>query len=124
MIYFHGNAGNVGARIPHIDILVKKLNTNVLILAYRGYGHSEGTPSEDGLRLDAEATLDYALNDDEIDSSRVFVYGQSLGGAVAAQLTSNNSKKVKGLILENTFVSIGEMVDHLMPFVAKFKFLI
>lgn len=84
MIYFHGNAGNVGARIPHIEILVKKLNTNVLILAYRGYGHSEGTPSEDGLRLDAEATLDYALNDDEIDSSRVFVYGQSLGGAVAA----------------------------------------
>jgi hypothetical protein len=47
-----------------------------------------------------------------------------LGGAVAAQLTSNNSKKVKGLILENTFASIGEMVDHLMPFVAKFKFLI
>lgn len=124
MIYFHGNAGNVGARIPHIDILVKRLNTNVLILAYRGYGHSEGTPSEDGLRLDAEATLDYALNDDEIDSSRVFVYGQSLGGAVAAQLASNNSKKVKGLILENTFISIGEMVDHLMPFVAKFKFLI
>jgi len=60
LIYFHGNAGNIGSRLPIIEILVKKLNTNVLILAYRGYGHSEGTPSEDGLRLDAEATLEYA----------------------------------------------------------------
>lgn len=62
LIYFHGNAGNIGSRIPIIDMLVKKLNTNVLILAYRGYGHSEGTPSEEGLKLDAEATLEWALD--------------------------------------------------------------
>jgi len=47
----------------------------VLILAYRGYGNSEGTPSEKGLKLDAEAALEYALNDDEIDSNRIFVFG-------------------------------------------------
>ena len=57
LIYFHGNAGNIGSRIPILEILVKRLNTNVLILAYRGYGNSEGTPSEKGQELDAEATL-------------------------------------------------------------------
>jgi len=60
MIYFHENAGNIGQRLPVIDIIVKRCNTNVLILAYRGYGDSEGKPSEDGLKLDAEATLEYA----------------------------------------------------------------
>jgi len=60
MIFFHGNAGNIGSRLPNIEIIVKKCNTNVLILAYRGYGDSEGTPSEEGLKLDADATLEYA----------------------------------------------------------------
>lgn len=83
LIYFHGNAGNVGSRLPNIELLVKELNTNVLILAYRGYGDSEGTPSEDGFKLDAEATLEYALNRNDIDNDRIFVMGSSLGGAVA-----------------------------------------
>ena len=57
----------MGARLPNVELLVKKLNCNVLIVDYRGYGNSEGKPSEDGLRLDAEATLEYALNRDDID---------------------------------------------------------
>ena len=83
LIFFHGNAGNVGSRLPNIELLVKELNTNVLILAYRGYGDSEGTPSEEGLKLDAEATLEFALNRNDIDKDRIFVFGRSLGGAVA-----------------------------------------
>ena len=59
MIFFHGNAGNIGARNPNLEILVKRCMTNVLIVDYRGYGNSEGTPSEDGLRIDAEASLEY-----------------------------------------------------------------
>jgi dipeptidyl aminopeptidase/acylaminoacyl peptidase len=84
LLFFHGNAGNIGSRLPNIEILVKKLNTNVLIIDYRGYGNSEGTPSEDGLRLDAEATLEWALNSELINNDRIFVFGRSLGGAVAA----------------------------------------
>ena len=83
LIFFHGNAGNVGSRLPNIELLVKELNTNVLILAFRGYGDSEGTPSEEGLKLDAEATLEFALNRNDIDKDRIFVFGRSLGGAVA-----------------------------------------
>lgn len=124
LIFFHGNAGNIGSRLPNIEILVKRTNTNVLILAYRGYGDSEGSPSEEGLGLDAEATLEYALNDDEINNDRIFVFGRSLGAAVGARLASEKSKHLQGIILENGFCSIADMVDHLMPMVAKFKFLI
>jgi len=124
LIFFHGNAGNIGSRLPNIEILVKVLMCNVLIIDYRGYGNSEGTPSEEGLALDAEATLEHALSDPEINNDKIYVFGRSLGGAVAAQLAMNKSDHLKGVILENTFTSIGEMVDALMPTVAVFKGLI
>ena len=91
LLFFHGNAGNIGSRLPNIDILVKRLNCNVLILAYRGYGDSEGTPSEPGFKLDAEATLEYALNAEDINNDRIFVFGRSIGASVAARLASNKS---------------------------------
>ena len=83
MIFFHENAGCIGTRLPNIEKIVKSTNSNVLILAYRGYSDSEGEPSEEGLKLDAEATLEYAQNREDIDNSRIFVFGRSLGGAVA-----------------------------------------
>jgi len=124
ILFFHGNAGNIGSRLPNIEVLVKRLNSNVLIIDYRGYGNSDGTPSEEGLRLDAEATLEWALNNDQIDNSRIYTFGRSLGGAVAAELAMNKGNSLKGVILENTFTSIADMVDQLMPMVAIFKKLI
>jgi fermentation-respiration switch protein FrsA (DUF1100 family) len=124
LIFFHENAGNIGTRLPFIEILVKQLNTNVVILGYRGYSYSEGTPSEEGLKLDAEATLEYVLNRDDINTDRLFVMGRSLGGAVATQLAMTKSKFFQGVIIENTFTSIGDMVDVLMPMVAMFKMFI
>jgi len=84
LLFFHGNAGNIGARLPNIEILVKRLNCNVLIIDYRGYGNSEGIPSEDGLRLDGEATLEHALSRNDLDKERIYLFGRSLGGSVAA----------------------------------------
>jgi pimeloyl-ACP methyl ester carboxylesterase len=91
LIFFHENAGNIGTRMPNLEILVKKLNCNVFIVAYRGYSYSEGTPTEEGLALDAEATLEHVLGRDDVDSERVFVFGRSLGGAVAIQLAEKHS---------------------------------
>ena len=55
----------------------------MLIVDYRGFGNSEGEPSEVGLELDAEATLEHALDDPDIDSSNLYVFGRSIGGCVA-----------------------------------------
>jgi abhydrolase domain-containing protein 13 len=59
ILFFHGNAGNIGARLPNLKILVQKMNCNVFIIDYRGYGSSEGKPTEAGLKVDAKASLDY-----------------------------------------------------------------
>ena len=55
VIYFHENAGNIGNRLYAIEVLYFELEVNILIVGYRGYGHSQGTPSEAGLELDADA---------------------------------------------------------------------
>ena len=86
VIFFHGNAGNIGARLPNIYLLVKELNCNVFIIDYRGYGKSEGTPNEPGIKLDAQATLKYLKTRDDINQDMIFVFGRSLGGAVAIEL--------------------------------------
>ena len=81
---------------------------NVLIIDYHGYGHSEGTPSERALQYDSEATLDWALENKEIDSSKIFIFGRSLGGAVAINLCHKRQKDICGLMVENTFTSLSK----------------
>jgi pimeloyl-ACP methyl ester carboxylesterase len=108
--------------------MYNKLRANVLLVEYRGYGDSDDvTPSEKGLRLDAEAALQFITGHRKIDRFRVFLYGQSLGGAVAfslGQYAQHNSIPLAGIMVENTFLSISHMVDQLMPMVAPFKALI
>ena len=60
LIYFQENAGNIGMRIPFMNKLYLKLKVNILIVGYRGYGYSEGSPTEEGLMLDGE--VKYILN--------------------------------------------------------------
>ena len=79
ILFFHGNAGNIGHRLPNIKGLFKHLQANLLIVEYRGYGLSEGNPSESGLYKDAQAALNYLLNRQDIDHRRILVFGRSLG---------------------------------------------
>ena len=64
------------------------------------------------------------IDRDDVDSERIFVFGRSLGGAVATQLAVNKPNYVKAIILENTFTSLSDMVDAILPFLSPFKFLI
>jgi fermentation-respiration switch protein FrsA (DUF1100 family) len=127
-IYFHENAGNIGFRLPFAEILYKKLNANVLVVGYRGYGYSEGVPTEEGLMIDAEAIIEYVFNKENteisnyIDKSNVYIFGRSLGGAVSIYVSERLKPNIKGIILENTFSSMGDMVDHLFPIVKNVKF--
>lgn len=79
ILFFHGNAGNIGHRLPNARGLFKHLQANILMVEYRGYGLSEGTPSESGLYKDAQAALNYLLNREDIDHRRIIVFGRSLG---------------------------------------------
>ena len=84
-------------------------------LTRRRYGLSTGRPSEKGLLIDAQTALDYLLDHPTARDTRLFVYGQSLGGALAVQLVAKNQGKVAGLVLENTFRSMRTLIPSAFP---------
>ncbi|KAF0395911.1 BEM46 family protein [Gigaspora margarita] len=115
ILTFHGNAGNVGNCIPIAKRFYNDFKCNVVMLSYRGYGRSEGTPTETGLKIDAQTALNYICNHSILKHTKIILYGQSLGGAVAIDLASKNGDKVAGLIVENTFLSIPKVLPHVIP---------
>lgn len=117
LIYLHGNAGNISHRYEIIESFAS-LPANVLALDYRGYGRSEGAPSEDGLYRDARAAWDYLTETRGVPASRVVVYGESLGGAVAVDLASR--VQPCALVVQSSFTSIADMAAEVMPFVPRF----
>ncbi|KAG6478700.1 hypothetical protein ZIOFF_062144 [Zingiber officinale] len=102
------------------EIMMQKLHCNVFMLSYRGYGESDGYPSQHGIIMDAQAALDHLIQRTDIDTSRIVVFGRSLGGAVGAMLARNNPDKVSAIILENTFTSILDMAAIMFPFLKWF----
>jgi len=121
IVFFHANAGNMALRLPNVAMLAAEVPANVLIFDYRGYGSSSGVPTEAGLELDAEAVMLYLAGRADIDHGRVFLFGRSLGGAVAVRAAANQARpheRLAGIMLENTFTCIGDMVDHVMPWLS------
>ncbi len=110
---FHGNASNIAGRADIYKFL-RALPANVLAVEYRGYGRSEGKPSERGLYRDAEAGLRYLEQTKGIDPRNIISYGQSLGSAVAAHLAAEHP--VGGVVLEAPFPSLGAMARKTFPF--------
>jgi fermentation-respiration switch protein FrsA (DUF1100 family) len=87
------------------------------MVEYRGYGLSTGAPDEQGLKIDAQTGLDYVRQRADMCDTKIIVYGQSLGGAVAINLVARNQKKgvIACLILENTFLSIRKLIPRFVP---------
>ncbi|KAH9896509.1 alpha/beta-hydrolase [Cubamyces lactineus] len=123
VLMFHGNGGNVGHRIPLAKVFYVKMRCNVLMLSYRGYGRSEGSPSEKGIRIDAQCALDHILSHPYLSKTPIILYGQSIGGAVAIDLAHRNTHAVRALILENTFLSLPRLVPSALPVLGPFAFL-
>ncbi|HXE74886.1 MAG TPA: alpha/beta hydrolase [Candidatus Xenobia bacterium] len=111
VLYFHGNAGNLSLRLPNIGWL-QQLPANVLAVDYRGYGKSEGKPTEEGVYRDAEAAYDYLVGERKIPPEQIVVLGQSLGSAVAVDVASK--RRVSALILEGGFPSAGRVAQQAM----------
>ncbi|KAF7329758.1 Hydrolase-4 domain-containing protein [Mycena kentingensis (nom. inval.)] len=121
VIMFHGNGMNYGDLMYAAKRLVMR-RCNVLLLSYRGYGTSEGTPSERGLRLDAQAALNHIRSTAELAPLPTILFGTSLGGAVAIDLASRNPTTISALILENTFLSVPRLVRD-WPLIGYFSFI-
>jgi hypothetical protein len=111
LLYFHGNAGNLTDRIENIAFL-RILPANVLAVDYRGYGKSQGRPSEEGVYRDAEAAYDYLVQGRGVLAEQVVLLGQSLGTAVAVDLATR--RPVGGLILECGFPSARRVAQKVM----------
>jgi len=102
ILFFHGNAGNVSDRLPTVGFL-RLLPANVLAVDYRGYGKSDGKPTEAGVYLDAEAAYDYLVSERKVPPGEIVALGNSLGTAVAVDLATK--RPLAGLILEGGFPS-------------------
>lgn len=108
----HGNGGNISHRLTLYDLFLK-IGINVLAYDYRGYGQSTGRPTEAGTYLDAEAALAW-LHQRGFANRQIVVHGESLGGAVAAEMARRHPD-LRGAILRSTFTSIPDLGAELFP---------
>jgi hypothetical protein len=112
LLFCHGNAGNISHRLDSIKIF-NSLGLSVLIFDYRGYGQSQGSPSEQGTYEDAAAAWQYLVTVRQKDPQKIILFGRSLGAAVAAETACRNSPA--GLIMESCFTSVPDLGQKLYP---------
>lgn len=116
---FHGNAGNIANRAG-VYTFLHDTPANVLALEYRGYGRSDGSPSEAGLYRDSAAAYDYLVQTKRIPPKMIISFGQSLGTAVAAHLAAN--AVVGGVVLEAPFPSLSAVARRVFWFLPGVEF--
>jgi uncharacterized protein len=115
LLICHGNAGNISeAGRPFHYAGLRALGLNLFAFDYRGYGESEGMPTEDGLYRDADAAYRYLRNTLAVPPERIVVFGHSLGSAVAIELVSR--VPAAGLILDGALTSVLERAQELFPY--------
>lgn len=113
VLFFHGNASSIADLQPHTT-LFHHLGLGVLLFDYRGYGESEGKPTEAGTYADAQVAWDHLTAERKIPSERLIYYGHSLGGGIATWLAQRHPPRA--LILESTFTSIPDVAAGIYPF--------
>jgi fermentation-respiration switch protein FrsA (DUF1100 family) len=111
LLLCHGNAGNISHRLDTCAALLAT-GASVFVFDYRGYGRSQGRPSEEGTYRDAQAAYQW-LRQKGFPGTNIIAFGESLGGGVAAELATRET--VGGLVLQSTFTSIPDMGADLFP---------
>jgi hypothetical protein len=112
LLFFHGNAGNISHRLYSIREW-HDLGLSVFIIDYRGYGRSEGNPTEQGLYRDGAAAWQYLAGERRIAPENIIVFGRSLGGSVAAWLAARQAPAA--LIVESSFTSVPDIGQEAYP---------
>lgn len=118
ILFCHGNAGNISDRLDKIKFF-NDLGCNIFIFDYRGYGKSEGKPSEKGLYIDVKSAYDYLLSR-KINAGQIIGFGESLGGAIIIDLAFRN--KIRALITVNTFSNAKDIAGLIYPFIPYWVF--
>jgi fermentation-respiration switch protein FrsA (DUF1100 family) len=109
LLWCHGNAGNLIHRLDNMAALYR-VGLSLFIFDYRGYGLSEGHPSEAGFYQDALAAYQYVTDTRRVTAERLVLFGRSVGAAVAGDVAAK--RPAAGLILEGAFPSIEAVVKH------------
>jgi len=117
VVYSHGNAGNISGRVDIAGVIANQ-GAAVFLYDYRGYGKSDGSPTEEGIYVDGRSVINYLRGELEISVSQMIFYGQSLGGAVAARQASEFESS--GLVLHSAFLSGKEVANDIYPFIPRF----
>jgi fermentation-respiration switch protein FrsA (DUF1100 family) len=112
IIYFHGNAGNLAHRTQYFSLL-RDAGFGILGIDYRGYGASEGEPSEEGFYNDGRAAIAYAQKELALPANKIIIYGESIGSGVAVQMASEH--KLAALILQAPFLSMTSAASYHYP---------
>lgn len=111
LLYLHGRGLNIGSNINQA-YQFQKLGFSVLLIDYRGYGKSKGNfPTESQLYQDAEIAWNYLVNQQKIPADRIFIYGHSLGGAVAIELAVKHPE-ASGVIVQSSFTSMANTISR------------
>ncbi len=113
VVLFHGNAGNISHRIDYAAMF-DRLGFSTLLVEYRGYGRSTGLPSEQGTYRDAAASWRWLTETKGLRADDVVLFGESLGGAVAAWLAAR--ERPRALVLASTFTSVPDLAAEVYPF--------
>ena len=112
VLFLHGNAGNIAWRAPLLGDFVRGTGARTLMPGYSGYGGNEGTPSEDEAVADGLAAYDH-LRAGGVPAGRIVLYGESIGGAVAAAVAAR--RECAGVVLQSTFSSTSSMALRMYP---------
>jgi fermentation-respiration switch protein FrsA (DUF1100 family) len=112
LLFLHGNAGNISHRLDSIRQF-HDLGLQVLILDYRGYGESEGSPTETGTYDDATAAWHYLITQRGIAPRDIVLFGRSLGANIAAELATRT--RPGALVMESAFTSVPDMAETIYP---------
>jgi len=117
LLFLHGNAGNMSGRLQKIKIF-NDIRCNIMIIDYRGFGKSEGKPTEKGMYADARAAYDYLLTRQDIDTKLIVGYGASLGGSALVDLATH--RELAGLVIDSSFSNAVDMAKRIYPFIPSF----
>jgi fermentation-respiration switch protein FrsA (DUF1100 family) len=124
VLYCHGNGGNMMYFLDTVNLL-NGLGVNCFVFDYRGYGSSQGIPSENGTYLDVRAAYRWLTKEKGADPQRIIIFGWSLGASVAAYLAGKT--KAAALIIEGAFTSYADIGSKYYPYMpvrwfARFKY--